>query len=100
MLVNVNVESDYVVDLLIDRVKFWTDDKDVVALYEQYYTELLESERMVDIDVMYIVDNDVINWFSVMDDEELTDQFPDDTEEERQERVYATHNGLNLVYMC
>ena len=35
--INVKVEKDDVIDLLVNRVRFWTDNEDVVDLFRKMY---------------------------------------------------------------
>lgn len=35
--INVKVEKDDVIDLLVNRVRFWTDNEDVVDLFKKMY---------------------------------------------------------------
>lgn len=39
----VNIDNDVAIDMLIDRVHFWTDDPDVIELYAEYYNNLVNS---------------------------------------------------------
>lgn len=64
----VNIDNDLALDMLMDRLKFWTDDPDIIKLYESMYENYIDggvfdSGRF---DVMEIVDNDYINWCSVI----------------------------------
>lgn len=69
----VNIDNDVAIDMLIDRVCFWTDDPDVIELYTEYYDNLVNSGGMdgIDFDVKAIVDNDYINWTIVVDKEDI-----------------------------
>ena len=90
------IDNDTAISLLMDRVEFWTDDRDVLELFEIYYTNMVEDGCLdgAEFDVMRIVDNDYINWFSVFSDEGLEEEdwITDD-------RIYAKYNGYNLVYV-
>lgn len=69
-MINVQIDESDALDLLVERVEFWTEDCDVIDLFNQMYTSYLDSGvfEAVDFDVMNIVDNDYINWCSVIDD--------------------------------
>ena len=56
------------IDLLVNRVKYWTDDQDTIDLFEQYYTSMVEGGCFdgADFDVMSIVDNDYVNNTSIV----------------------------------
>lgn len=67
-MLNVKIDENTALNLLMDRVEFWTDDEDVKKLYEQMYELHIESGYFDDIefDVMLIVDNDYINYCRVI----------------------------------
>lgn len=69
----VNIDNDVAIDMLIDRVHFWTDDPDVIELYAKYYENLVYCGGMdgCDFDVKAIVDNDYVNWTIVVDKEDI-----------------------------
>lgn len=63
----VDVENEILLKLLIERVKFWTDDQDVIDLYESMYENYFENDLFSEKFNMYeIVDNDYVNWCSVI----------------------------------
>lgn len=73
----VRIKYDIALDMLMDRVGHWTDDYTVNRLYEAMYADHIASGVFDygDFDVMAIVDNDYINWCSVISegDEEYED---------------------------
>ena len=76
-MLTVKIDEDKVLDLLIDRVACWTDDKDIQELYKQMYENYIFGGCFdgIDFDVMLIVDNDYINYCKVIykDDAEYTE---------------------------
>ena len=64
----VNIDNNTALEMLIDRLKVWTDDPDVIALYEQMYENYIDCGCFDggEFDVMTIVDNDYVNWCSVI----------------------------------
>lgn len=63
----VDVENEILLKLLIERVKFWTDDQDVIDLYESMYDNYLENGMFSEkFDVDEIVDNDYVNYCNVI----------------------------------
>ena len=55
----VDVENEILLDLLIERVKFWTDDQDVIDLYKSMYENYFENDLFSEkFNVYEIVDND------------------------------------------
>lgn len=59
--INVKVEKDDVIDLLVNRVRFWTDNEDVVDLFRQMYENYVEEGVFDELNVDLIVDNDYVN---------------------------------------
>lgn len=72
-MITVRMDEDTVIDLLVNRVKYWTDDEDTIELFEQYYTNMVEGGCYdgTDFDVKVIVDNDYLmnNTFTVTREE-------------------------------
>lgn len=87
------IDDDVAVDMLLDRLKYWTDDWDVIHLFEIYYENMVKGGCYEDgeFDVMSIVDNDYINWTSVLADNELEEYDIDEGQ------IVVKYNGLNLV---
>lgn len=63
-LVTVKMEDFVLLDMLLDRVKHWTKDQDVVDLYRQMYEHLIDTGYLEGsiINIAGIVDNDIINY--------------------------------------
>lgn len=76
-MVNVKISEDLVVDVLIERLRYWTQDVDTIELYEAMYRDYAENGLFdgAEFDAMQIVDNDYINWCAVIgeDDEYCKD---------------------------
>ena len=64
-MITVKISEDDVYELLINRLKTWTDDEDKIELFEQYYDSMVYGGCYDDcnLDVMAIVDNDYVNTF-------------------------------------
>ena len=64
----VSIDNDIALDMLMNRVSHWTDDKDVLRLYEEMYENYIDGCVFDggDFDVMAIVDNDYVNWCTVI----------------------------------
>ena len=86
-MITVRMDEYDVIDLLVNRVKHWTDDDDTIELFEQYYTSMVEGGCFdgADLDVMSIVDNDYVNNTSIV----TREQFEKDRDEYIEERVKA-----------
>lgn len=64
----VNISNDTLLDMLMERVEHWKSDQDVIRLFEQMYQNYVDCEiwHGCDFDVWQIVDNDCVNWCSVV----------------------------------
>ena len=64
----VNIDNDTALEMLLNRLRFWTDDDDVIALYEKMYENYIDSGCFDsrEFDIMTIVDNDYINYCYVI----------------------------------
>lgn len=93
-MINVRIEEDELLDMLIERLKVWTDDSDIIALYEIYYRNMMDGGCFdgMDLNINEIVDNDWINWLLVMDKDEL-----DAEQRLGLDDVEAEYNGFYLV---
>ena len=64
----IKVDESVALDMLTKRVEYWTEDKDVIKLFEKMYDNYIyggcfeESE----FDVQVIVDNDYVNYCAVI----------------------------------
>lgn len=65
--INVIIRKDYVIDLLNNRVTFWTNNEEVVDLFKQMYERYLDEEVFDNLDIELIVDNDFINDCIIID---------------------------------
>lgn len=67
-LVNVQMEDYELLEMLLDRLSFWgrEDEKD---LYEQMYQNYMDNGCWdgIDFNVKTVVDNDVVNYCSVIE---------------------------------
>ena len=69
-MVNVQMDEDEVLDLLVNRVSFWTDNEIVQDLFREMYSNRLDN-GYVDFSngINYIVDNDYINYCTTVEPE-------------------------------
>lgn len=42
-MVTVNIEEEDLLNMLLDRLEYWTTDNEVMHLYEGYYQELINA---------------------------------------------------------
>ena len=68
MLVTVKVKDWQLLDMLLDRYDFWGTSKENKDLFENMYSNMIDNCCFEDteFDVMKIVDNDVINYCSLL----------------------------------
>ena len=72
-MITVKIDEDDLLDMLMDRVGYWTDDKDTLDLFEQYYDHMVNGGCFdgAELDIMSIVDNDYINNTTIVTREEF-----------------------------
>lgn len=80
-MINVKIDENVLLNLLMDRVEYWTQDNITRKLFEIYYRDLIENDLFegLTIDIAYIVDNDYINYTTVLTPEEFEEQFNSST---------------------
>lgn len=64
----VRIDNDTALDMLMDRVEFWSHDDTVYELYKKMYESQIECGVYEggEFNVMVIVDNDYINYCDVI----------------------------------
>ena len=64
----VSIDNERAVDMLLERLEHWTDDIITHRLYEEMYENYVYNGCFDggDFDVMAIVDNDYVNWCTVI----------------------------------
>ena len=64
----IEIDDDELLDMLVDRLHYWTDEEDVIELYSQMYEDMLDNGLFNgdDFNVQFIVDNDWVNWCEVV----------------------------------
>ena len=67
-MITITVDEDTALDMLVERVKFWTDDQDTIDLFTEMYENYIDSGYFdgSDFDVNMIVDNDYVNWCGII----------------------------------
>lgn len=99
-MVTLRIDEDDLLNMLMKRVGFWTDDEDTCELFAQYYERMIDDGCFdgAELNIQSIVDNDYVNWFDVVSDDDIDGYLADDRED-IEDRIYAKYNGYNLVYM-
>ena len=72
-MVTVTINEDTLLEMLLDRLEFWTSDESVINLYKDYYEGLVYSGCFegCTLDIMSIVDNDYINYLATISKEDF-----------------------------
>lgn len=71
----IKIDEDDALELLMDRVRVWTTDEEVINLYEQMYESYIYGGffKGSEFEVMKIVDNNYVNYCSVLYADELSE---------------------------
>ena len=97
-MVTVQIDESDLLEMLVERVKYWTTEKSTVDLFAGYYQIMIYcgSFEGAYLDIKRIVDNDYINNLSVYDSiEEACKDFNCTAEE--LDIAYRDDNGI-LAY--
>ena len=71
-MIDIQMNSDDMIEALVNRVGYWTNDSDVIELFAEYYEHAVENGYFdgSEFNVMSIVDNDYVSNTSVIYREE------------------------------
>ena len=94
-MITVTISEDTLLKMLLDRVRYWTSDEDKIDLYRDYYEGLIDSDCFEDckLDIMSIVDNDYINYLTVISKEDF-EQW--NIEDELDDKIVAFNKEKDL----
>ena len=97
-MVTVTVDEDTLLEMLLDRLEYWTSDEDIINLYRDYYQGLVYSGCFegCTLDIMSVVDNDYINNLIVLDKEDFEDYGVEGFEDDKIE-AFNKEQNLYLV---
>lgn len=72
MAITVTIDEEDFKDMLVERVKYWTDDEDTIELFEEYYDHMVYGGCFegTSRSIAEIVDNDYCNNTSIITEEE------------------------------
>lgn len=72
-MITVKIDEDTLLEMLLDRIKYWTSNEDTINLYRDYYEELINSGCFDDceVDILDIVDNDYVNNLTTISKEDF-----------------------------
>ena len=97
-MVTVTVNENTLLEMLLDRLEYWTSDEDVIALYRNYYEKLIDYGCFegCELDIMSIVDNDYTNNLIVLSKEDFEDYGVEGLEDDKIE-AFNKEQNLYLV---
>ena len=98
-MINVKINESDLLEMLVDRISFHTDDVDTQELFRAYYSDLIDSGCCdgIVLDINQIVDNDYFNNYNIYESmDEIMKDF-NETEEEAHDRIVSEYNGSYLV---
>lgn len=92
--IEVRIDTDDLCEMLQDRVRYWTDDSEVLELFDEYYEYAVDNGYFdgATLDVMSIVDNDYVNNFSILTRREFEEAREKNIKEQMEE------DGFNEEY--
>lgn len=94
-MITIKIDEDKLLEMLVDRVEYWTSDENVIALYRNYYENLIDCGCFegCEIDIMSIVDNDYINNLATISKEDF-EQW--NIESETDDKIVASNKEKDL----
>ena len=94
-MISIRMDSDDMIEALVERLHTWTNDEDTRELFEQYYEHMVEGGCYDgrEFDIMSIVDNDYVNNLSIVTREEF-EEARDKYIEEQMEADGFTEDNL------
>lgn len=73
-MITIKIDESDLINLFMDRVRYWSQDPKTTYLFEQMYQNYIDSDGGVfdgaEIDITQIVDNDYINNCEVIDNDD------------------------------
>lgn len=72
-MITVTIDDDILLNILIDRVTYWTDDSYEQDLFRDYYRNLIDCGGFnnCELDINNIVDNDYVNNLAIISKEDF-----------------------------
>lgn len=94
-MITVKIDKDKLLEMLLDRLKYWTSNESVINLYRDYYEGLVYAGCFegCTLDIMNIVDNDYINYLTTIEKEDF-EQW--NIESEMDDKIVAFNEEQNL----
>ena len=97
-MITIKIDEDKLLEMLLDRVEYWTSDENVIALYRNYYENLIDCGYFEDceLDIMSVVDNDYTDNLIVLNKEDFEDYGVESFEDDKIE-AFNEEQNLYLV---
>lgn len=94
-MITVKIDEDTLLAVLLNRLKYWTSDEEVINLYRDYYQGLIDSGCFEDceLDIMVIVDNDYVNNLNTISKEDFKQY---NIEDETDDKIVASNEDEDL----
>lgn len=96
-MITAKIDEGILLELLMDRVEFWTEDELTKSLFRDYYEDLIDRGCFdnCELDIMSIVDNDYVNNLITISKKDF-EQY--NIEDETDDRIVA-FNEYNDLYL-
>ena len=100
-MITIKIDEDKLLEMLVDRVKYWTSDEDEINLYRDYYEGLVYSGCFEgwNLDIMLVVDNDYINNLTTISKEDF-EQWGIESEVDDKIVAFNEEKDLYLIRAC
>lgn len=97
-MINIQIDEEDLLDLLMQRMEYWTEDANILNLYEQYLKDLIDGGCFegANLDISVLIDNLYVNDTQIMDKEDLKNNDIDIDDSEKV-LVRDIDNDLYLV---
>lgn len=94
-MVTGKINKDALLEMLLDRVKYWISDEYTINLYGNYYEKLINSGyfKGYELDTMLIVDNDYVNNLKTISKEDFKQY---NIEDKTDDRIVASNENADL----
>ena len=94
-MITITIDENILLDLLMNRVKYWTSDETIMDLYRDYYMGMIDSGCFegCTVDIMSIVDNDYINNLAVISKEDFNQW---NIEDKTDDKIVASNEDADL----
>lgn len=69
----ITISKELALELLMERVRYWTDEAGTISRFEEYLTDWLDRDYEIELDPKYIIDNMWVNDIEFIDKEYIVD---------------------------